>query len=60
MHDTEARAAVAEAETALARTRSQFDRSRALQSRQALSVADFEQVEAALKADEAAAEKSAL
>ena len=53
MYDAEARAAVAEAEAALARSRSQFDRSRDLQSRQALSVADLEQVEADLKADEA-------
>ena len=62
MHDTESRAAVAEAEAALARTRSQFDRSQDLRSRQALSVADFEQVEATLKADEArlAAAKSRL
>jgi membrane fusion protein (multidrug efflux system) len=62
MHDTESRSAVAEAEAALARTRSQFDRSRDLRSRQALSVADFEQVEASLKADEArlAAVKSRL
>jgi membrane fusion protein (multidrug efflux system) len=53
MDDAEARAAVAEAEAALARSRSQFDRSRDLQSRQALSVADLEQVQASLKADEA-------
>jgi membrane fusion protein, multidrug efflux system len=53
MYDAEARAAVAEAEAALTRTRSQFDRSRDLQSRQALSMADLEQVEASLKADEA-------
>jgi membrane fusion protein (multidrug efflux system) len=53
MYDAEARAALAEAEAALARTRSQFDRSRDLQSRQALSVADLEQVQATLKADEA-------
>ncbi|MEO8467083.1 MAG: efflux RND transporter periplasmic adaptor subunit [Gammaproteobacteria bacterium] len=62
MHDVESRAAVAEAEAALARSRSQFDRSRDLQKRQALSVADFEQVDATLKADEArlAAAKSRL
>jgi membrane fusion protein (multidrug efflux system) len=53
MDDAEARAQVAEAEAALARSRSQFARSRDLQSRQALSVADLEQVEASLKADEA-------
>lgn len=56
MHDTESRAALAEAEASLAKTRSQFDRSRDLQSRQALSVADLEQVQAALKADEARVE----
>jgi membrane fusion protein, multidrug efflux system len=62
MYDAEARAAVAEAEAALTRSRSQFDRSRDLQSRQALSMADLEQVEASLKADEArlAAAKSRL
>jgi membrane fusion protein, multidrug efflux system len=53
MDDAQARAAVAEAEAALARSRSQFDRSRDLQSRQALSVADLEQVQASLKGDEA-------
>src|SRR5262245_54832432 len=53
MDDAQARAALAEAEAALARSKSKFDRSRDLQSRQALSVADFEQVEADLKADEA-------
>ena len=53
MHDTESRAALAEAEASLAKTRSQFDRSRDLQARQALSVADLEQVTASLKADEA-------
>jgi membrane fusion protein (multidrug efflux system) len=53
MDDAQARAAVAEAEAALARSRSQFDRSRDLESRQALSVADLEQVQASLKADEA-------
>jgi membrane fusion protein (multidrug efflux system) len=53
MDDAQARAAVAEAEAALVRSRGQFDRSRDLQSRQALSVADLEQVEASLKGDEA-------
>src|SRR6185503_3790783 len=53
MHDTESRAALAEAEASLAKTRSQFDRSRDLQARQALSVADLELVTASLKADEA-------
>ncbi|HXS80182.1 MAG TPA: efflux RND transporter periplasmic adaptor subunit [Gammaproteobacteria bacterium] len=37
----------------MTRSKSAFDRSRDLQSRQALSVADLEQVEADLKADEA-------
>jgi membrane fusion protein (multidrug efflux system) len=53
MDDAEAQAALAEAEAALARSRSQYDRSRDLQSRQAMSVADLEQVEASLKADQA-------
>jgi membrane fusion protein (multidrug efflux system) len=53
MDSTEARAALAEAEAALARSKSQYDRSRDLQSRQALSLADLEQVEASLKGDTA-------
>jgi membrane fusion protein (multidrug efflux system) len=53
MDDAQARAALAEAEASLARSKSAFDRSRDLQSRQALSVADLEQVQADLKADEA-------
>jgi membrane fusion protein (multidrug efflux system) len=53
MDAAQARANVAEAEAALARSRSQYTRSRDLQSRQAMSVADLEQVEASLKADEA-------
>ncbi len=53
MDGAQARAALAEAEAALARSKSQYNRSRDLQSRQAMSVADLEQVEAALKADEA-------
>ena len=53
MDAAQARAALAEAEAALTRSKSAFDRSRDLQSRQALSVADLEQVEADLKADEA-------
>jgi membrane fusion protein (multidrug efflux system) len=53
MDAAQARAALAEAEASLARSKSAFDRSRDLQSRQALSVADLEQVEADLKADEA-------
>jgi membrane fusion protein (multidrug efflux system) len=53
MDDSQTRAALAEAEAALARSKSQFNRSRDLQSRQAMSLADLEQVEAALKGDEA-------
>jgi membrane fusion protein (multidrug efflux system) len=53
MDASEARANFAEAQAALARSKSQYDRSRDLQSRQAMSVADLEQVEASLKADEA-------
>jgi membrane fusion protein (multidrug efflux system) len=53
MDASEARANLAEAQAALARSKSQYDRSRDLQSRQAMSVADLEQVEASLKADEA-------
>lgn len=53
MDSLQMRAALAEAEAALIRSKGQYDRSRDLQSRQALSVADLEQVEAALKADEA-------
>ena len=53
MDDSQARAQLAEAEAELARSKSKFDRSRDLQSRQALSVADLETVEADLKADQA-------
>ena len=53
MDATQLRANLAEAQASLARSRSQYDRSRDLQSRQAMSMADLEQVEAALKADEA-------
>jgi membrane fusion protein (multidrug efflux system) len=53
MDDDQAQAALAEAEAALARSRSQFDRARDLQSRQAMSMADLEQVEASLKGDQA-------
>jgi membrane fusion protein (multidrug efflux system) len=53
MDDAQAQADLAEAEASLARSRGQFDRSRDLQSRQAMSVADLEAVEAALKADQA-------
>ena len=53
MDATQAKAALAEAEASLARSKSQYDRSRDLQSRQALSMAELEQVVASLKADEA-------
>jgi membrane fusion protein (multidrug efflux system) len=53
MDGSQARASLAEAQASLARSKSQYDRSRDLQSRQALSMADLEQVEASLKADEA-------
>jgi membrane fusion protein, multidrug efflux system len=51
MDDAEAQAELAVAEAALVRSRSQFDRSRDLAARQALSASDLEQVEATLKAD---------
>jgi membrane fusion protein, multidrug efflux system len=47
------RASLTEAQALLARSKSQYERSRDLQSRQALSIADLELVEASLKADEA-------
>ncbi len=53
MDDAEAQAALAVAEAALVRSKGQYDRSRDLQSRQAMSMADLEQVEASLKADQA-------
>lgn len=53
MDNAQARAALAEAEAALARSQSQYDRSRDLQSRQAMSMADLEQVQASLKGDTA-------
>ena len=53
MDDTQARASLAEAQASLARSKSQYGRSSDLQSRQALSVAELEQVEASLKGDEA-------
>ena len=53
MDGVQAKASLAEAEASLARSKSQYDRSRDLQSRQALSMADLEQVVASLKADEA-------
>jgi membrane fusion protein (multidrug efflux system) len=51
MDSAQAKAELAEAEAALARSKSQYDRSRDLQSRQAMSMADLEQVEASLKGD---------
>jgi membrane fusion protein (multidrug efflux system) len=53
MDDAEAQAQLAVAEAALVRSRSQYDRGRDLQSRQAMSVSDLEQAEAGLKADQA-------
>jgi membrane fusion protein (multidrug efflux system) len=53
MDASQVRANLAEAQASLARSKSQYDRSRDLESRQAMSVADLEQVEASLKADEA-------
>lgn len=53
MDDAEVQADLAAAQAALARSRSQYNRGRDLQSRQAMSVADLEQVEASLKADQA-------
>ena len=51
MDDAGAQADLAVAQAALVRSRSQYDRSKDLASRQALSAADLEQVEATLKAD---------
>ena len=53
MDDRQAQAALAGAEAALVRSRSQYDRGRDLSSRQAMSAADLEQTEAQLKADQA-------
>lgn len=53
MDDAEAQADLAVAEASLVRSRSQFDRSRDLAAREALSAAELEQVEATLKADTA-------
>jgi membrane fusion protein (multidrug efflux system) len=53
MDDAQAQAALAEAQAAVADSRSQYDRSLELASRQALSMAQLEQIEARLKADEA-------
>jgi membrane fusion protein (multidrug efflux system) len=53
MDDAGAQADLAVAQAALVRSRSQYDRSKDLASRQALSASDLEQVEATLKADSA-------
>jgi membrane fusion protein (multidrug efflux system) len=53
MDDAGAQAELAVAQAALVRSRSQYDRSKDLASRQALSASDLEQVEATLKADAA-------
>ena len=53
MDDAGAQADLAVAEASLVRSRSQYDRSKDLASRQALSASDLEQVEATLKADTA-------
>ena len=50
MDDSGAQADLAVAEAALVRSRGQFDRSKDLAARQALSASEFEQVEATLKA----------
>jgi membrane fusion protein (multidrug efflux system) len=53
MDDAQAKAELAEAEAALVDSRGQYNRSRDLAARQAVSMADLDRVEAALKADEA-------
>jgi membrane fusion protein (multidrug efflux system) len=53
MDDAGAQADLAVAQAALVRSRSQYERSKDLASRQALSASDLEQVEATLKADTA-------
>ena len=53
MDASQARANLAEAQASLVRSKSQHNRSLDLKARQVLSVADLEQVEASLKADEA-------
>ena len=53
MDASQMRANLAEAQALLARSKSQYDRSRNLLDSQVLSVSDLEQVEASLKADEA-------
>jgi membrane fusion protein (multidrug efflux system) len=53
LDDAQAQAALAEAEAALADSRSQYNRSRDLVASQALSVSELDQIAAALKGDEA-------
>jgi membrane fusion protein (multidrug efflux system) len=53
MDDRQVQAALAGAEAALVRSRSQYDRGRDLSARQAMSAADLEQTEATLKGDQA-------
>jgi membrane fusion protein (multidrug efflux system) len=53
MDDAQAKAELAEAEAALVDSRGQYNRSRDLAKRQAVSMADLDRVEATLKADEA-------
>lgn len=53
MENDEARADLAESEAALADSQSQYNRSRDLFASQALSMAELDQIEAALKADQA-------
>jgi membrane fusion protein (multidrug efflux system) len=53
MDGAEAKAALAEAEATLVRSRSQYDRGRDLMAKQAVSAADLEQAEATLKANQA-------
>lgn len=53
MDDAQVQAALAEAQAALADSQSQYNRSRDLFSRQALSVAEFDQLDAFLKASQA-------
>ncbi len=53
MEDAEEQAALAEAQAALVDSQSQYNRSRDLLARQALSVAELDQLEATLKANQA-------
>lgn len=53
MEDAEAQASLAEAEAALADSQTQYERTRDLVERQVLSIAQLDQIDAALKADQA-------